>query len=132
MVVLKYDGAVTTREVGTDGAINARFAAGDTGDTVKLAGADAAVIGVFDGGKVNNHDGTAADPYLDGDKVAVRHRGIVVMEAGGDGITVGALVKSDANGKPVVYTVGADTEDMIAGRAMTAGDTGDDIEVMLG
>lgn len=131
MVVCKYEGDVTTREVGTDGVINGRFVTNDTGDTVKLAGAGDQVVGVANGGKVNNHDGTASDPYLDGDKIAVRHRGIVVVEAGADGIVMGDLVKAAANGKAQPFDTANDTVDLIAGRAMTSGDTGDDVEVLL-
>ncbi len=131
MVVCKYDGDVTTREVGTDGVINGRFVTADTGDTVKLASAGDQVVGVADGGKVNNHDGTASDPYKDGDKIAVRHRGVVIVEAGADGITMGDLVKTANNGKAQKFDTANDTVDLIAGRALTSGDSGDDIEVLL-
>jgi len=131
MVVCKYDGDVTTREVGTNGVINGRFVTNDTGDTVKLAGAGDQVVGVANGGKVNNHDGTAADPYQAGDSIAIRHRGIVVVEAGANGVVMGDLVKAAANGKAQPFDPANDTVDLIAGRAMTSGNSGDDVEVLL-
>ena len=103
-MVKTYIGDSISLKCGADGVINGKFVEADaTAGRVKLGTAGGTIIGVANGGKVNFRDGTAADPYDDGDLINVQLTGIVKMVAGGT-IATGNYVISDGNGEPVAYT----------------------------
>lgn len=98
-----YTGDSISLTCGADGVINSKFVEADaTAGRVKLGTAGGTIVGVANGGKVGFRDGTAADPYDDGDLINVQLTGIVSMIAGGT-IAFGNYVVSDAAGEPVAY-----------------------------
>ena len=133
-MVYKGKGDNLTTTVGTDGVINKRFVVPDgSNGGVKLAGEDALdVIGIADGGKVNGHDGTASDPYLAGDVIAVAIEGVYEVELGGTVAEFGR-VASDANGKAVAIGTIDSYDDLqkIVGYVLKAGDDGDVVPMKI-
>lgn len=87
--------------VGTDGVINGRGVVFDTAG-VKLGGAKGVGIGVANGGKVNGHDGTSADPYLDGDEINVTMEGLCYIEIGA-AVSFGDKLAMDADGQFITF-----------------------------
>lgn len=102
-MVKAYVGDSISLTCGADGVINGKFVEADTtAGRVKLGTAGGSIIGVANGGKVGFRDGTAADPYDDGDLINVQLTGVIEMIAGGT-IATGDYVISDGNGEPVAY-----------------------------
>ena len=102
-MVKVYTGDSRRLKCGSGGVIKGKFVKADaTAGRVMLSSAGATTMGVANGGKVGFRDGTAADPYDDGDLINVQLTGIVNMVAGGT-IATGDYVVSDAAGEPVAY-----------------------------
>lgn len=125
--------------VGTTGVINGRGVVFDTSG-VKLGGAKGVGIGVANGGKVNLHDGTAADPYQAGDEVNVTMEGFCYVEIGA-AVSFGDKLAMDADGQFITFVqedqgatyVEANVEGIIADShavmafALAAGSTAGDL-----
>lgn len=90
-------------EVGTSGVINGRGVVWDTSNGgVKLGGAKGIGIGVAAGGKVNEHDGTSADPYQAGDMIAIQLEGFAMLEIGAE-VSQGDALAMDADGQFITF-----------------------------
>jgi len=126
--------------VGTSGVINGRGVVIDTSNGgVKLGGAKGIGIGVCNSGKVNEHDGTSADPYQAGDQVSIICEGFVKLEIGA-AVAIGDNLAMDADGQFIPFVqedqgasyVEANVEGIIAdsqaimARALEAGSTAGD------
>lgn len=89
--------------VGTTGVINGRGVVFDTSNGgVKLGGAKGVGIGVANGGKVNTNDGTSADPYVAGDRIAVTMEGFCYLEIGAE-VAFGDDLAMDADGQFIKF-----------------------------
>jgi len=89
--------------VGTNGVINGRGVIFDTSNGgVKLAGAKGLCIGVANGGKVNEHDGTSADAYQADDEINVTMEGFCYLEVGA-AVAFGDDLACDSDGQFIKF-----------------------------